>query len=386
MSDKINNDKFTSTNLSSIKSDMGSVWQGMASTQLCTSFDDAITAVDNIKTEIATFDSALELLEKYIANDEKIASYINAIEQEQTYPSLKSTEYYTENGVQKSRTVYVVNQAQINSWQTMIDALEAENLELKTQIEGLLASIAPVNLQPKNNHDIAHRGSKYEDGKWTRILDNSLEAFINAGKNGFWGAEADVIQVPVKNEETGEIEYKLVCSHNAVKKGENPISFEQYLDVCQEYGMTAIIDMKYSKGWSKTGEDEYVNQILDAIESKGMMDSCVIQTNNHHDIINVRNNSEDARIWYLTDNVSASNIQFMKEQNVECVNTQNGDNAASRVTTLKNNGIDSCVWAVQTQYSKDRLIERGATYIMSDNVLGITPYQEGDEDYNDIVN
>lgn len=387
MADNINNDRFTSNNLTSIKSDMSSIWTGMASSGLCTSFDEAITAVNDIKTSITTFDSALELLDKYKENDRKIDNYNNAIEQEQTYPSLKSSETYMENGVQKTRTIYVVNQAQINSWRTMIDALENENLELRTQIEGLLASIAPVNLQPKNNHDIAHRGSKFEDGKgnW-KILDNSLEAFINAGKNGFWGAEADVIQVPVKNEETGEIEYKLVCSHNAVKEGENPITFEQYLDVCQEYGMTAIIDMKYSKGWSKTGEDEYVNQILDTIESKGMMDSCVIQTNNHHDIINVRNNSEDARIWYLTDNVSASNIQFMKEQNVECVNTQNGEYAASRVTTLKNNGIDSCVWAVQTEKSKEILLNRGATYIMSDNVLGITPYQEGDEDYNNIVN
>ena len=39
-------------------------------------------------------------------------------------------------------------------------------------------------------------------------------AFINAGKNGFWGAEADVIQDANGN---------LVCSHNAVKKGENPM-------------------------------------------------------------------------------------------------------------------------------------------------------------------
>lgn len=378
MTDYMDNDKFTSINLKSIKSDMGSIWSGMASTQLCTSFDEAINAVNEIKASIATFDSALALLEKYKANDQKITNYNNAVEQERTYPSLKSTETYMENGVQKSRTIYVVNQAQINSWLTMIEALEAENLELRAQIEGLLESIAPVNLQPKNNHDIAHRGSKFEDGKgnW-KILDNSLQAFINAGENGFWGAEADVIQDANGN---------LVCSHNKVKDGENPISFEEYLDVCKQYGMTAIIDMKYSNGWSQTGEDAYVNQILDTIESKGMMDSCVIQTNNHHDIINVRNNSEEARIWYLTDNVSSSNIQFMKEQNVECVNTQNGENAASRVTTLKNNGIDSCVWAVQTQSSKDRLIERGATYIMSDNVLGITPYQEGEEDYNDIVN
>lgn len=378
MADYISNEKFTSTNLTSIKSDMGSIWSGMASTQVSTSFDEAISAVEEVKASITTFDGALDLLEQYKDKETKIANYNNAIEQERTYPSLKSTETYMENGVQKSRTVYVVNQAQINSWLTMIQALEEEKLEIRTQIEAILASIAPVNLQPKNNHDIAHRGSKFEDGKgnW-KILDNSLQAFINAGENGFWGAEADVIQDSNGN---------LVCSHNKVKNGENPISFEEYLDVCKEYGMTAIIDMKYSNGWSQTGEDAYVNQILSTIESKGMMDSCVIQTNNHHDIINVRNNSEDARIWYLTDNVSAKNIEFMKEQNVECVNTQNGDNAASRVVTLKQNGIDSCVWAVQTQTSKDRLINLGATYIMSDNVLGITPYQEGDEDYNDIVN
>ena len=57
----------------------------------------------------------------------------------------------------------------------------------------------------------------------------------------------------------------LVCSHNAVKPGQNPTSFGEYLDICKQYGMTAIIDMKYSNGWSKAGEDEYVNQILSLI-------------------------------------------------------------------------------------------------------------------------
>ena len=88
--------------------------------------------------------------------------------------------------------------------------------------------------------------------------------------------------------------HKVNVSLHAFEANDLAVPFEEYLDVCKEYGMTAIIDMKYSKGWSKTGEDEYVNQILDAIESKGMMDSCVIQTNNHHDITNIRNNSSDA--------------------------------------------------------------------------------------------
>mgnify|MGYP003288732933 CR=1 FL=1 len=374
----IDSNKFVIGNIQTIKNDMETTWSGYASDELCTSLGTTIKAIAKVKLQLNNFDRALSLLEKYKEKKAEIDVYKGAIEDERANPSLLSTEEYLENGKKKIVTIFVVNQKLIDEYNGKIIILKQEKDEIKIKIEGILESFAPVNLQPKNNHDIAHRGNKFEDGKgnWS-IKDNSIEAFINAGKNGFWGAEADIIQDANGN---------LVCSHNAVKKGENPPSFEEYLDVCREYGMTAIIDMKYSQGWSKSGEDEYVNQILDIIESKGMMDSCVIQTNNHHDIVNVRNNSESARIWYLTDNVTDNNIQFMKEQNVECVNTQNGEYAANRVVKLKENGIDSCVWAVQEQSTKDRLIKNGATYIMSDNVLGITPYQEGDEDYNDIVN
>ena len=65
MADYISNEKFTSTNLTSIKSDMGSIWSGMASTQVSTSFDEAISAVEEVKASITTFDGALDLLEQY---------------------------------------------------------------------------------------------------------------------------------------------------------------------------------------------------------------------------------------------------------------------------------------------------------------------------------
>ena len=374
----VSSEKFSSRTLNSLKSDMESIWSGTASSALCTSLNKTIGAVDEVVSSLGTFDSALSLLDTYKRNEMLIKEYENSISYEKNNPSVRSIRMVTVDGVEKSETVYSVNHTMINTWTNLMNELISNNAQVRTQIEELLATISPNNLQPKNNTDIAHRGSKFNGERNDyKILDNSLDAFINAGKNGFWGAEADVIQAP---------DGSLVCSHNAVKKGENPIAFEQYLDVCKEYGMTAIIDMKYSNGWSKAGEDEYVSQILATIEDKGMMDSCVIQTNNKHDITNVRSNSEDARIWYLTDDVSNSNIEFMKANNVECVNTKNNNNPVSRVVKLKENGIDSCVWAVFSQETKDLLLERGATYIMSDNVLGITPYQEGEEDYNDIVN
>lgn len=374
----VKSETFSSRNLNSIKSDMESIWSGTASEALCSSLNETILAINDTESYLVSYDSALSLLDTYKRNENVIKEYEKSISYEQNNPSVRNIRTVMVDGESKNETFYTVNHAMISLWTESMNSLINDNVVIKKQIEELLSSILPNNLQPKNNTDIAHRGSKFDGERNNyKIGDNSLDAFINAGRNGFWGAEADVIQAP---------DGSLVCSHNAVKKGENPISFEQYLDVCKEYGMTAIIDMKYSNGWSKAGEDEYVSQILATIEDKGMMDSCVIQTNNKHDITNVRSNSEEARIWFLTDDVSKDNIEFIKDNGVECVNTKYTDNTTSRVTTLKNNDINICVWNVFSEKDKNFLLDRGATYIMSDNVLGITPYQEGEEDYNDIVN
>ena len=187
---------------------------------------------------------------------------------------------------------------------------------------------------------------------------------------------------------------KIYNEYDQVEKNQNPPTFEQYLDVCKKYGMTAIIDLKYAKGVGPA--DEYLSPtVIKTIQDKGMMDSCVIQTNNDNDIVNVRNNhtdipyirqtSQDARIWYLTDVISDKNFQLIAENGVECVNVQNGDNNSYQIKKYADAGIDVCVWNVQTEAKKQRLLDQGATYVMSDNILGITPYQEGEEDFNNIA-
>ena len=147
--------------------------------------------------------------------------------------------------------------------------------------------------------------------------------------------------------------------------------------------MTAIIDLKYEKGVGPA-DPKLSPTILETIQKKGMMDSCILQTNNPTDIPYIRENSEDARIWYLTDVVSDNNINLINENNVECVNILSSENNAYRIKKLTENGTDVCVWNVQTETSKDKVLNMGAKYVMSDNVLGITPYQEGEEDFNGV--
>lgn len=225
------------------------------------------------------------------------------------------------------------------------------------------------NLQPKNNSTISHRGYNTGPGIGWNILDH----FENAGEQGYWGCETDV-----RFDSNGD----LVCSHNAVQTGENPPLFSDYLDVCKDYGMTAIIDLKYSNGW--TDMDELAPKVIDIIREKDMFDSCVIQTFAARDIPQIRSLSDEVRIWFLADGVSNENMQILKDNNVECVNIQLCNFSSYQLNKLTENEIDVCVWNVYSESQKERLLNQGVKYVMTDNPLDVTPYQEGDVDFNNL--
>ena len=120
------------------------------------------------------------------------------------------------------------------------------------------------------------------------------------------------------------------------------------------------------------------------------MDSCVLQTNNMHDIPSIREASSDARIWMLTDNLSVDNKNLIDKYDVECVNIKaNGDLSSirSRINYLNDKDVDVCIYDVSTENGKEKYLEAGAKYIMSDaSLLGVSPYKEGDVDFNNIEN
>ena len=263
-----------------------------------------------------------------------------------------------------------------------VDNLDFDNA-FSTDIEGnVLEGIDDIlrdgryspNLLPKNNSLIAHRG--YHPGG---ICENTADAFEAAGKQGFWGCETDV-----RFDSKGN----LVCSHNTVQNGQNPTSFSEYLKICKKYGMTAIIDLKYVNG---TGKDEtnLSSTILKTVQEQGMIDSCVLQTNNPSDIKTIRQISSSARIWYLESGKSATSAEMMdiiKDNTVEGVNIKNGQYTSQKIKALEEAGVDVCTWNVQSESTKNSLLDAGSTYVMSDNSLGVTPYQEGEEDFNNLNN
>lgn len=393
-----------STSLNSLKSEISGIWKGNASNSYASQYEGVLTFLTQVTNQIELFNVAVDKLEIYKANKMKIEELESQIANERAHPSKKSSETVTILGITYHRTVYVVDEEKISAWQAEINELTAKNEVLRNEINAIISSITGVdngtigdissltitdvngnditdkinqslnaidNLLPKNNSDISHRG--YRVGG---MHDNTAESYRLAGEKGFWGCEADI-----RFDGNGN----LVCSHNTVQPNQNPTSFSEYLDICKEYGMTAIIDLKYEKGVGPA--DPYLSPaVIKTIEEKGMINSCIIQTNNPTDIPYIRQTSSDARIWYLTDVISEKNIQIINDNRVECVNIKAGDNDNYKIQKLTENGTDVCVWNVFSEDSKNKRLQYGAKYVMSDNVLGITPYQEGEKDFNGIAN
>lgn len=383
------------TSLSNVKNiSFDGVWSGDAYNSQTKGLTTVLENADKAKADLERFSQVLALLEQYKALKEEIdrlTAEINSI----SIPS--DPKLAAEASARKSSLIAKRDKliAEKNKLRQTIETMLATFTAIESQIEVIsfdlnqykdyleylkdldIDNLTPekaafyyhcMNLLPKNNSDIAHRG--YHPGG---IYENSLEAFIAAGEAGFWGAEADV-----RFDANGN----LVCSHNTVKNGENPTTFEEYLDVCKQYGMTAIIDLKYANGVGKVDEN-LSPAIIKMIEEKGMLDSCVIQTNNFKDIPYIRSQSDDVRIWLLGHNsVTDENIDLAIANDVECINFNNSENNSYRIKKVTDAGIDACVWNVQTEGGKQSCLNAGATYVMSDNSLGITPYQEGDVDFN----
>ena len=271
---------------------------------------------------------------------------------------------------------FIVTSSVLSDINSDVDNTDVNDLDVLQKDSEASSSVndvtASANIKPKNNSDISHRGYRTGGAK-----DNTIQAFINAGESGFWGCETDV---------RFDIDGNLICSHNALKDGQTAPTFEEYLDICKEYGMTAIIDLKYARGVGPADPD-LSPQVIKTIQEKGMMDSCILQTNNMTDIPYIRETSSDARIWMLTDYLDNNRKNLIDEYNVECVNIQASTGSLNNnIKYLDDRGVDVCVWNVFEEGSKNYYLKVGAKYVMSDNVLGITPYQDGEVDFNNIEN
>ena len=227
---------------------------------------------------------------------------------------------------------------------------------------------------------VAHRGYR------SAAPENTLPAFEEAGKAGFWGNECDIYRTAdgvwvvhhdfvtfrmmnaSKNIEKSTYEELLKLNTNNghnVDKYENLkiCTLEEYLEVCRRYNMNAFIELKSKKN------TEHYDEIIALVEKYGVTPTYIsFQIEN---LRKIRELDKEALLLYIVDDISEEAIEGAKSiENCgidfgvnEKVNFENGGELIKKCVEA---GLPLGAWAADDRRMMKTLVDLGVTYITTD--------------------
>ena len=227
---------------------------------------------------------------------------------------------------------------------------------------------------------VAHRGYR------AIAPENTLPAFEEAGRAGFWGNECDVYRTAdgvwvihhdyvtfrmmnaMKNIEKSTYEELLGLNTNNghnIEKYENLkiCTLEEYLEVCQRFQMHAFIELK-----SKNNTEHY-DEVLALVEKYGVEATYIsFQLDN---LKAIRELDKEAELLFIVDEISDEAIESAKSiENCgidfgvdEKVNFENDCEMIKKCVAA---GLPLGAWAVDDIKTMKTLVDNGVTYITTD--------------------
>lgn len=180
------------------------------------------------------------------------------------------------------------------------------------RIYTLLLAISAVIAATAQPYLVGHRGSYWG-------VENTSEAFINGAKKGY-----DYLETDIKVTKDG----KFVCWHddNLTKASGEPAiasntlsylksqkltqtrggvtytgyicTFEEYLDICKQYGVAPVIEFKWATGIN-SNDCSNIPALVKIVEEKGFRNNCYIFTSMQKCLQYVKTNYPDMEIMYL---------------------------------------------------------------------------------------
>lgn len=238
-------------------------------------------------------------------------------------------------------------------------------------------TVTPVS-NVQNVTLIAHRGFRGV------APENTLPAFEEAGKAGYWGAECDtyrtkdgvwVITHDVNTyrmmDKTANIEKKTYeellqfTTDNGVNIDKYPdlkiCTLEDYLKTCVQYDMKAVIELK---GKNNT---EHYDEIMKLIAETGA-DAMFISFHLEN-LQEMRKLDGSCTVWYLVQEIDEESIELAKSLGGDCGIDFNGNkkkNTAEVVQKCIDAGLAVGAWTIDDADTCNRLVEMGVPYITTD--------------------
>lgn len=226
---------------------------------------------------------------------------------------------------------------------------------------------------------VAHRGYR------AVAPENTTAAFEEAGKSGFWGAECDIYRtadgVWIVSHDTHT--YRMMDQSAWVEKktydelmemtvdnGSNIedypdlkfCSLEEYLRICRDYNMVAVIELKGKKN------TEHYDEIIDLVEQYEV-DSVYISF--HFENLQKIRELTDSQVYYLVQEIEDEDIELAKTLE-NCGIDFNGEKEANfengMIQKCMDNGLAVGAWTIDDTELLDKLVDNGVTLITTDNI------------------
>lgn len=237
----------------------------------------------------------------------------------------------------------------------------------------IAAFMAKNSLVPKVKY-IAHRG-------YSSIApENTLPAYEEAGKAGFWGAECDIYRTKdgiwvLSHDKTTEkmlnvdllindTSYDELMAEN-VKYGNNIENYpdlkmctlEEYLEICAKYDMVAVIEVKDNKNI------QHCDEIVNLVEKSGA--KAVYISGVFDNLVEIRFLCDNP-VYYVVQDITQEKIQ--QAQSIkDCGIDFNADKKEVFETDILkqclDKGIKLCAWTVDDTSTRDKLVEYGVNLI-----------------------
>lgn len=224
---------------------------------------------------------------------------------------------------------------------------------------------------------IAHRGLR------GLAPENTKPAFEKAGENGYWGAENDIFRTSdgVWVVQHDFITYRMMDGINIIEKStydellkhntDNGINIdkypdlkictlEEYLEVCESYGMNAVIELK-----SKNGT-EFYSEIKEMVD-KYNVDVTYISFH-ENDLREMRKLDTESPMFYLTSVIDDESIEIAKSIDncgidFDGNKEENYENDAAMIKKCKDEGLTLGAWTIDDLDTMKKLIDLGVNYI-----------------------
>ena len=232
-----------------------------------------------------------------------------------------------------------------------------------------------IKIDKKNVLMIAHRGLS---GLKT---ENTLNAFIAAGKCSYYGIETDVHvtkdgKYVISHDDNLSRVFGLdVNIHTATYEELRKIritdketgevltvpSLREYLDVCKKYNKVSILELK--DDFNK----QQLEEIIQEVEDAGMSDKIVYISFSAEVLKKMRELLPTASLQFLTGEINDENIDFMVKYNLDIDSHYPALNVEN-IKLLKQRGIKINCWTVNDEFAAQNLVGLGVDYITT-NIL-----------------